>query len=654
MTRFQTSFQRRLNLIVSPAALGLALAAGGCGNPVPPPEVSDDVAAASDSGADKSSKSDPDLVPMAVDLTTPVYPEYPSVDSATEAREEEESLPHLVWERDHAGVTITGFKGNPIDLRIPSTIEGTPVTAIGLGVDIKSRPLVPGPFVTRLTPWRTEIDASSVGFMDCKTLQSVVVPSSVRQIGDVAFAGCERLRSVTLPDGATLGAAVFAGCTRLQSIRLPKDLTTIDRGTFYECEDLLEIVLPENLMKIDFEAFSGCSNLHVVVVPDSVTTIGEGAFENCKALRGIKLPARLAEISDKTFQKCASLREVEIPSNVTSIGRFAFNGCKALKSVKLPSGLETLKFSAFSHCSGLTELTLPESVTEIESYAFEACSGLKELKIPSTVRTVYMNAFTNCPAGENVVVPEGAAKESPISTDTRSSEEILADIKAQSLERRVKDAKSTEVDGVTLYYKAANRAIAIVGYKGEGRKLTIPDEIDGKPVKAIDGHAFEDAPFEEIVLPQNLEKIEFGAFFGAKIKTITIPGNVQTSHLTLFDRCKDLESIVVEEGVTEIPSSFASHLHSLEKVTLPSTIKKIGSSAFSGDDNLEFPELPEGLEELGIGVFSGCHYDRIVLPGSIKTIVGSPADYDTTVVVPTGSVTEKTARKARLRNLVAE
>ena len=134
-------------------------------------------------------------------------------------------------------------------------------------------------------------------FKDCSSLQSVVIPDSVTEIGDYAFSGCTSLQSVVIPDGVTeIGDYAFSDCTSLQSI-----------------------VLPDSVTEIGYKAFSGCKSLQSVVIPDSVTYIGDRAFEGCKSLQSVVIPDSVTKIGRNTFAYCSSLHPVVIPEGVTYI-----------------------------------------------------------------------------------------------------------------------------------------------------------------------------------------------------------------------------------------------------------------------------------------------------------------------------------------------
>ena len=53
---------------------------------------------------------------------------------------------------------------------------------------------------------------------------------------------------------------------------------TIGDFAFARCESLISIVIPDSVISIGRSAFDGCSSLATVHIGDSVTSIGYGAF----------------------------------------------------------------------------------------------------------------------------------------------------------------------------------------------------------------------------------------------------------------------------------------------------------------------------------------------------------------------------------------
>ncbi len=193
-------------------------------------------------------------------------------------------------------------------------------------------------------------------FSEIETLESIVVPNSVKRIENGAFEYCTALKQITLPEKVdSLGSDVFRGCTSLESIALPMGADCIDMYLFKECGMLKEVAIPENVTSIELGAFEDCYSLEEIEIPASVEYLGQWAFYNCKNLKkvtlkeGLKaiyeevfagcafeelvLPQSLEEIGDGVFLSCAHLNEIVIPKNVNKIGEGAFKVCASLKSV---------------------------------------------------------------------------------------------------------------------------------------------------------------------------------------------------------------------------------------------------------------------------------------------------------------------------------
>jgi len=61
----------------------------------------------------------------------------------------------------------------------------------------------------------------------------------------------------------------------------------IDKYTFYQCENLTSVTIPNSVTSIGKSAFWYCSGLTSVTIPNSVTEIGEFAFDKCLNLQTV-------------------------------------------------------------------------------------------------------------------------------------------------------------------------------------------------------------------------------------------------------------------------------------------------------------------------------------------------------------------------------
>ncbi|MBQ6324493.1 MAG: leucine-rich repeat protein, partial [Clostridia bacterium] len=92
--------------------------------------------------------------------------------------------------------------------------------------------------------------------------------------------------------------------------------------------------------------------------------------------------------------------------------------------------------------------------------------------------------------------------------------------------------------------------VYIQGYKGDATDLVIPATIDGYPVVAIDGWAFEDNDsITGVTIPNGVTTIWEGAFWGcAALRSIVVPDSIETIRNDAFNDCNALKDIQVTEG----------------------------------------------------------------------------------------------------------
>lgn len=123
------------------------------------------------------------------------------------------------------------------------------------------------------------------------TSAEVIIPPTVRVIGDEAFKDCAELISVQIPSSVSaIGESSFSGCSQLTEVVLPANIKFIDNNAFSGCASLIEIRIPEQVEYLGLNAFDSCSSLTTAVVDAQDPEISAGilcSFGNCDALHSV-------------------------------------------------------------------------------------------------------------------------------------------------------------------------------------------------------------------------------------------------------------------------------------------------------------------------------------------------------------------------------
>lgn len=138
-------------------------------------------------------------------------------------------------------------------------------------------------------------------------ITSVVIPSSVTEIGEEAFINCKSLTSITFNGSVErIEASAFRGCTSLEEVVLPESLTYIGEKAFYYCTSLKSIVIGSNELTHDLtiptSMLAKCSNLTNVVIKTNVRTFHKEVFYSCYDLRYITYDGTMEQWGKITFE----------------------------------------------------------------------------------------------------------------------------------------------------------------------------------------------------------------------------------------------------------------------------------------------------------------------------------------------------------------
>ncbi len=121
----------------------------------------------------------------------------------------------------------------------------------------------------------------------------------------------DQIHTIIVEEGVTvIGTYAFYECPNLESLTLPSSVKDIYWNAFERCPNLKELNLAEGLRSIGYMAFSECTSLTEVVFPAGLEVIHSSAFAYCTALELIVLPVSLVELGYDAFDDCNNLRYV--------------------------------------------------------------------------------------------------------------------------------------------------------------------------------------------------------------------------------------------------------------------------------------------------------------------------------------------------------
>lgn len=289
-------------------------------------------------------------------------------------------------------------------------------------------------------------EASEYGYLYADSLENLIIPEGVREIGTSAFSGCYQLKEIVLPSSVTkiadnafnifvegidtpanidfsacdalsyVGSYAFYGCGGITSIALPETVTYIGEYAFavtkayedfmaqastaeseadrylitgddilvaaYIAQGQTAIHVPENVKYIAGSVFCGWDSAYVPSGTEGLSHSGTSKYNLTYKVKEVYLPEGLEKIGNMAFFRLTEIESLTLPESLREIGMDAFGFCTSLSSIYGGTQIETIGDVAFRYCESIPHFTFSENTKNIGNAVFEGCSSLQTVHFP--------------------------------------------------------------------------------------------------------------------------------------------------------------------------------------------------------------------------------------------------------------------------------
>ena len=434
---------------------------------------------------------------------------------------------------------------------------------------------------------------------------------------------------MTQSQGLLISNGVVKGIGSCTDTTLYINMSVGDRA-FAENKKITTLYIGSNATEVGAYAFYNMQNLAKVVIYDGVATIGASAFQNCDKLSSIVLPDSLEKLGMTAFHSLDSLESIHLPNKLETIPEDAFSGCGSLKSVTGGEGVKYIKNAAFNACKNLANFEFSSSLITISDMAFAWC-GFEELDIPQSVRLVGNSAFEGNYNLKYAIVPDGITNMGEMVF--ANCDRVILLCKASSTPDSWSAKWNYCFDNYTLdVYWSFDRFMQSDGVKyavmKDGKMLalsydeTVADVVLQNGTVALSPNIFRDNKnIESIVIPEGVTHISDWAFQNCEsLMSVKLPSTLKSIGMGAFMH-SGIEEIILPDGLTEIGNEAFAECRYLEKVILPDGIKTLNEYVFRSCEALRSIIIPEGVTHIDNGAFAYCYkLEEVVLPSTLKVI----------------------------------
>lgn len=274
------------------------------------------------------------------------------------------------------------------------------------------------------------------------SITKIVIHKGITILGNLAFQNLKSVTEVSLPDGLLTIGQQSLKATSITQLIIPESVTKINYQALNSCTQLTSLVIPKNVTSIGNAVFGACSKLTTVIfMADSDKSITFGSSNsfgstltthvfcnnNASVIAHTALSTKMtcydtltpggnANADGSVTWKFDALSGVMTISGNGAMDDFASSTAAAesgwyahrllVKSMVVEEGVTSLAAYGFAGFSALESVSFPASLTNIGKYAFSTCSSLDNLTIGKDV-ALNDSCFQKCTSLKTLVFEEG-------------------------------------------------------------------------------------------------------------------------------------------------------------------------------------------------------------------------------------------------------
>jgi len=366
----------------------------------------------------------------------------------------------------------------------------------------------------------------------------------------------KKIKKVIIKDGVTsLPEEAFAGCLKLKEISIADSVKSIGACAFMQT-DLREITIPNSVKKLGNSVLSSCKKLTKVKMPGNVKII-YGSDEYFPVFQfDVDSPVKTIELtSSLNLEIFMYLSAENIVVSKNDPKYTSIDGLLYTKDGKSLVRIPNLRKKAViaDDCEEFCT-TAVEWAGDDNGDPYMGCEDLKTIVLPESIRTIntkkHLTRWGTSSYAEDHYTDKTDYISFTIANKNMPWEQVSLLHKKFNTpyETLQKEVPAVFGPGAEQGFITPKDGTVLLKYVGKDDNVCIPQGIT-----KIEKNAFASSTLKNVVFPEGLEKIGENAFANCKKLTkVTIPKSVDIIDQDAFSKCKNLKKITFKGTPSDI------------------------------------------------------------------------------------------------------